>query len=63
VTLKNFSWLGTLSIFHQPEAMSQPPGTRLWWGYSFYPSATAISSPNTWMRARARKFWRSCCGN
>jgi oleate hydratase len=37
VTLKNSSWLVTLSIFHQPEAIGQPPGTRLWWGYSLYP--------------------------
>jgi oleate hydratase len=37
VTLKDSSWLLTLSIFHQPEIMAQPSGTRLWWGYLLYP--------------------------
>jgi oleate hydratase len=37
VTLKDSSWLVTMSIFHQPEVIGQPPGTRLWWGYSLYP--------------------------
>ena len=37
VTLKDSGWLVTLSIFHQPEVVGQPPGTRLWWGYSLYP--------------------------
>ena len=37
VTLKDSSWLVTLSIFHQPEVIHQPPGTRLWWGFLLYP--------------------------
>jgi oleate hydratase len=37
VTLKDSSWLLTLSIFHQPEVMAQPSGTRLWWGFLLYP--------------------------
>jgi oleate hydratase len=37
VTLKDSSWLVTISIFHQPEVADQPPGTKLWWGYSLYP--------------------------
>lgn len=37
VTLKDSGWLVTLSIFHQPEVISQPSGIRLWWGYSLYP--------------------------
>jgi oleate hydratase len=37
VTLKDSSWLLTMSIFHQPEVIDQPSGTRLWWGYSLYP--------------------------
>ena len=27
----------SLSIFHQPEVLSQPPGTSVWWGYGLYP--------------------------
>ncbi len=37
VTLKDFGWLVTVTIFHQPEVILQPPGTRLWWGYLLYP--------------------------
>src|SRR5690242_2353358 len=37
VTLKDSSWLLTLSIFHQPEVMAQPSSTRLWWGFLLYP--------------------------
>ena len=38
VTLKDSSWLVTVTIFHQPEITAQPPGTRLWWGFLLYPS-------------------------
>ena len=37
VTLKDSSWLLTLTIFHQPEVIDQPSGTYLWWGYGLYP--------------------------
>jgi oleate hydratase len=37
VTLKDSGWLVSLSIFHQPEVIGQPPGTYLWWGYGLYP--------------------------
>lgn len=37
VTLKDSNWLVTMSIFHQPEVIGQPPGTKVWWGYSLYP--------------------------
>ncbi len=37
VTLKDSGWLVTVTIFHQPEVILQPPGTRLWWGYLLYP--------------------------
>jgi oleate hydratase len=37
VTLKDSSWLLTVTIFHQPEVVGQPPGTRLWWGFLLYP--------------------------
>jgi len=37
VTLKDSSWVLSLSIFHQPEIVDQPPGTSLWWGYGLHP--------------------------
>jgi len=37
VTLKDSSWLLTLTIFHQPEVIGQPSGTYVWWGYGLYP--------------------------
>jgi oleate hydratase len=37
VTLKDSGWLLSLTIFHQPEVIGQPPGTHLWWGYGLYP--------------------------
>jgi len=37
VTLKDSSWVLSLSIFHQPEIIGQPPGTSIWWGYGLYP--------------------------
>jgi oleate hydratase len=37
VTLKDSSWLLTVTIFHQPEVIAQPPGTMLWWGFLLYP--------------------------
>jgi oleate hydratase len=27
----------TVTIFHQPEVIAQPPGTTLWWGFLMYP--------------------------
>jgi oleate hydratase len=37
LTLKDSSWVLSLSIFHQPEIVGQPPGTSVWWGYGLYP--------------------------
>ncbi len=37
VTLKNSGWVLSLSIFHQPEIIGQPDGTKVWWGYGLYP--------------------------
>src|SRR5258707_7921975 len=37
VTLKDSGWVLSLSIFHQPEIIGQPPGTSVWWGYRLYP--------------------------
>jgi oleate hydratase len=37
VTLKDSSWVLSLSVFHQPEIIGQPPGTSVWWGYGLYP--------------------------
>lgn len=37
VTLIDSGWLLSLSIFHQPEVIGQPPDTYLWWGYGLHP--------------------------
>ena len=37
VTLKDSGWVLSLSLFHQPEIIGQPPGTSVWWGYGLYP--------------------------
>jgi oleate hydratase len=36
-SLIDSGWLLSLSIFHQPEVIGQPPGTYVWWGYGLYP--------------------------
>jgi oleate hydratase len=35
--LKDSNWVISLSIFEQPEVLSQPPGTFVWWGYGLLP--------------------------
>jgi oleate hydratase len=40
VTLKDAGWVLSLSVFHQPEIIGQPPGTSVWWGYGLYPDRT-----------------------
>ena len=37
VSLVDSGWLLSLSIFHQPEIIGQPPGTFVWWGYGLFP--------------------------
>jgi oleate hydratase len=37
VTLKDSGWVLSLSIFHQPEVVGQPDGTKIWWGYGLHP--------------------------
>ena len=44
VTLRDSSWLVSLSIFHHPEVIGQPPGASVWWGFGCIPAAPAISS-------------------
>jgi oleate hydratase len=40
VTLKDSSWVLSLTIFNQPEVIGQPEGTKIWWGYGLYPERT-----------------------
>jgi oleate hydratase len=40
LTLKDSPWVISLSIFDQPEVLSQPPGTSVWWGYGLFPEQT-----------------------
>ncbi len=37
LTLKDSKWVISLSIFAQPEVLSQPAGTFIWWGYGLFP--------------------------
>jgi oleate hydratase len=37
LTLKDSNWVISLTIFDQPEILSQPPGTSVWWGYGLLP--------------------------
>src|SRR4029077_11563294 len=37
VSLIDSGWLLSLSVFHQPEIICQPPGTYVWWGYGLFP--------------------------
>ena len=37
MTLKDSNWLLTLTIFHQPEFVQQPPGVKVWWGDALHP--------------------------
>src|SRR5215472_12714020 len=37
VSLIESGWLLSLSVFHQPEIIGQPPGTYVWWGYGLFP--------------------------
>ena len=37
VSLIDSGWLLSLSVFHQPEIIGQPPGTYVWWGYGLFP--------------------------
>jgi oleate hydratase len=40
VTLRDSGWVVSLSVFHQPEIVGQPPGTSVWWGYGLHPERT-----------------------
>jgi oleate hydratase len=37
LTLKDSNWVISVSIFEQPEILSQPLGTSVWWGYGLFP--------------------------
>ena len=37
LTLKDLPWVISLSIFQQPEVLSQRLGTSVWWGYGLLP--------------------------
>jgi oleate hydratase len=47
VTLKDSNWVLSLSIFHQPEVVGQPPGTSLWWGYGLHPERVGNYVPKS----------------
>jgi oleate hydratase len=37
LTLRDSPWVISLSIFDQPEVLTQPLGTSVWWGYGLHP--------------------------
>ena len=37
VTLRDSSWVLSVTIFHNPEVLGQPEGVNVWWGYGLYP--------------------------
>ena len=37
MTLRDLSWVVSLTIFHNPEVIGQPQGANVWWGYGLYP--------------------------
>jgi oleate hydratase len=37
VTLRDSSWVLSVTIFHNPEVLGQPEGENVWWGYGLYP--------------------------
>ena len=37
VTLRDSSWVLSVTIFHNPEVIGQPQGVNVWWGYGLYP--------------------------
>jgi oleate hydratase len=47
LTLKDSGWVISLSIFEQPEILSQPPGAWVWWGYGLFPEklGTFVKKP------------------
>lgn len=47
VTLKDSSWVLSLSILHHPEVIGQPPGTNICWGYGLHPERNGdfVSKP------------------
>lgn len=49
VTLRDSSWVVSLTIFHQPEVLGQPDSTNILWGYGLYPDLRGdyINKPMT----------------
>ena len=64
VTLKDSGWVLSLSIFHQPEIIGQPEGTKVWWGYGLYPERIGDFVRKRMDRVHRRGDpARRCCGN
>ena len=49
--LKNSGWVLSLSVFHQPEIIGQPPSTSVWWGYgALSRTQWRFCAPNAWIQ-------------
>jgi oleate hydratase len=58
LTLKDSNWVISLSIFEQPEVLSQPPGTFVWWGYGLYPEKAGNFYPKPMYQCTGEEILR-----
>ena len=56
LTLKDSNWVISLSIFEQPEVLSQPPGTFVWWGYGLLPEKEGNFDPKPMYQCTGREI-------
>ena len=58
LTLRDSNWVISLSIFEQPEVLSQPPGTSVWWGYGLFPERDGNFHPKPMYRCTGEEILR-----
>jgi oleate hydratase len=58
LTLKDSNWVISLSIFEQPEVLSQPPGTFVWWGYGLFPEKEGNHYPKPMYQCTGEEILR-----
>jgi oleate hydratase len=58
LTLKDSNWVISLSIFEQPEVLSQPPGTFVWWGFGLLPEKEGNLYPKPMHRCTGEEILR-----
>ena len=58
LTLRDSPWVISLSIFAQPEVLSQPPGTSVWWGYGLHPENDGNRYPKPMYKCTGEEILR-----